>query len=65
MKIAKLANEEQVTASGRVPNQAICLFCGGKVVLRKRKKMGGNEMTYYWRHMDGKNNNCPARWKLH
>ena len=64
MKTAKLQNGEQVTASKSAPDQAICPICGGIVILRKRKKMGSSEFTYYWRHMDGKNTDCRARWKL-
>jgi len=64
VKIAKLQNGELVTASKSAPDQAICPVCGGVVVLRKRKKMGGSELTFFWRHKDGKNVDCPQRWKL-
>jgi hypothetical protein len=65
LKKAKLDHGEQVTASRSAPSQAFCPICGGTVVLRKRKKMGGDAVTYFWRHVDKKNTNCPARWKLH
>jgi hypothetical protein len=64
VKIATLKNGKPVTASKSAPDQAICPICGGMVILRKRKKMGSSELTYFWRHKDGKNIECPQRWKL-
>jgi hypothetical protein len=64
MKIAESATGERVNASSRAPHEAICPCCGGTVILRKRKKMGEDGETYYWRHVDSKNPHCPARWKL-
>lgn len=64
MIVAELANGQTVHASGTAPTDAFCPFCRGKVVLRKRKKMGSATVTYFWRHLDGKNVKCPARWKL-
>jgi hypothetical protein len=64
LKIAKLDHGKPVTASKGAPSQAFCPICDGRVVLRKRKKMDGNAVTYFWRHVGGKNTNCPARWKL-
>jgi hypothetical protein len=64
VRVAKSENGKPVIASKNGPNQAICPVCSGKVVLRKRKQMGGSVITYYWRHFDGKNPNCPERWQL-
>jgi hypothetical protein len=52
LKKAKLDHGEQVTASRSAPSQAFCPICGGTVVLRKLKKMGGKALTYFWRHID-------------
>jgi len=64
MKVAELENGQQIRASGSAPTEALCPVCRGKVVLRKRKKMASAIVTYFWRHLDGKNTKCSARWKL-
>ena len=63
MKVAELENGKQVCASKDAPSIAKCPFCKGKVTLRKRQTMG-KEITYYWRHIDRINPECPARWRL-
>jgi hypothetical protein len=48
-------------ASGRCPH------CGALVILRRRRN-GSNSATYFWRHQDHADLNCPARssaaWSL-
>jgi len=61
MKIAKTNDGEQVEASESAPREAICVFCGGLVILRGRKLMGSDKKAYFWRHQDNKNMNCRGR----
>lgn len=61
MKLAQTAEGQKIAAADGAPNQAICTYCGGKVVLRGRKLMGSSKKSYYWRHLDNQNRNCPGR----
>ena len=61
MKVAQTENGEQVEASESAPQEAICPFCGGLVILRGRRLMGNNNKAYFWRHRDNKNMNCRGR----
>ena len=61
MDIAKTTAGAQVTASNNAPKEAICPYCGGVVTLRSRKLMGNQGRSYYWRHRDNENRNCPGR----
>lgn len=61
MKVAQTEDGEQVEASESAPKKAICLYCGGIVILRGRKIMGQDDKSYFWRHQDNKNMNCRGR----
>ncbi len=61
MKIALSTSGKKIEAAEGAPEQAKCPFCGGKVILRGRKLMGGNSKSFYWRHLDNQNRKCPGR----
>ena len=61
MKVAKLMEGTEIKAAKDAPPAANCRYCGGKVILRGRKVMGSNKKSYYWRHLDNQNRNCPGR----
>ncbi len=61
MKVAKTDDGDQVEASESAPKEAICPYCGGIVILRGRRLMGQDKKSYFWRHQDNKNMNCPGR----
>jgi hypothetical protein len=52
--------KEPLTAAADVPQQAVCPYCQGIVLLRSRKQMSG-ACTYYWRHQDNRNRTCNGR----
>jgi hypothetical protein len=41
-------------------DRAVCPFCGGVVVLRLRRVIGGRRVAY-WRHLDNSDLSCPGR----
>ncbi|MDX1417216.1 MAG: hypothetical protein R3293_23620 [Candidatus Promineifilaceae bacterium] len=61
MKTAKTKDGERVEASEEAPQEAICMYCGGVVILRGRRRMGTSKKSYFWRHLDNKNMNCRGR----
>ena len=61
MKIALTPEGAPIEASPDAPDQAICPHCGGVVLLRGRKVMGGNQKSYYWRHTNNSDPDCPGR----
>jgi len=61
MKIALTPEGAPIEASPDAPAQAICPHCGGIVLLRGRKVMGSNQKSYYWRHVNNSNPNCPGQ----
>jgi len=61
MKTAKTVDGKEIVADKISPKLAICPYCGGEVVLRGRKIMGSKEKSYFWRHLDNQNRNCPGR----
>jgi len=61
MKIAQTADGEKIEAAKDSPRIAICSYCAGEVILRGRKIMGSKEKSYFWRHLDNQNRNCPGR----
>lgn len=61
MKLARSEDGIEVTAAKESPNKARCLYCEGVVILRSRKVMGSSKKSYYWRHLDNQNRNCPGR----
>jgi hypothetical protein len=61
MKVAQHPkNQQPITASNTAPDKAVCPHCGGVVVLRRRKCMGG-ECVYFWRHQDNQHWACNGR----
>lgn len=61
MKIALLPDGVKVTADPEAPQEAVCPFCGGTVILRRRKLMNDAGYAYYWRHRDNEHRDCPGR----
>ncbi|MFN2161052.1 MAG: hypothetical protein ACK2UN_03165 [Candidatus Promineifilaceae bacterium] len=61
MKTAQAQDGTEVIASNEAPIEAICPYCKGIVILRKRKLMNNGGYVYFWRHRDNKNRNCPGR----
>jgi hypothetical protein len=61
MKIAKSTDGAEIEAEKDAPSKAICPYCAGEVILRGRRVMGSDEKSYFWRHLDNKNRNCPGR----
>jgi len=64
MKIAKNQDGKEIDAKEDAPQEAICLFCGGVVILRGRRRMGSDKKSYFWRHLDNKNRNCRGRSRV-
>jgi hypothetical protein len=61
MKIAQTADGSVVTAASKAPKEALCRYCGGVVILRRRKLMNHGGYSYYWRHRDNEHRDCPGR----
>lgn len=61
MKIARNNAGQETVAEKDAPERAICPFCKGIVVLRGRRTMGSSKKSYYWRHLDNQNRDCPGR----
>ena len=61
MKIAQTVDGIKIEAAKDSPAKAVCTYCGGAVVLRGRKIMGSKEKSYFWRHLDNQNQDCPGR----
>jgi hypothetical protein len=61
MKTAQAQDGHEIIASGEAPKEAICPYCNGVVILRKRTLMNNGGYAYFWRHRDNKNRNCRAR----
>lgn len=60
MKTAVSVAGKPLVAAGTAPKTAICPNCGGTVILRRRRLMGGS-VTYYWRHRDNRRMDCYER----
>jgi len=51
-----------VRAAAGAPGQALCPTCGAPVGLRCRRRSARlGDVTYFWRHMDNANLDCPTR----
>ncbi len=61
MKTAQTTDGTAIPASEEAPKEAQCPFCGGVVTLRRRKLMNAGGYSYFWRHRDRENRDCPAR----
>ena len=61
MKTAVLPDGKSINASAKAPSAARCQFCGGPVLLRRRKLMNNGGYVFFWRHSDNQNLNCPGR----
>lgn len=61
MKTAKTSKGTEVLASEKAPQEAVCPYCKGVVILRRRKLMNNNGYAYFWRHRDNQNLDCPGR----
>lgn len=62
MKLAKTTEGESVRATEAAPAQATCPRCQGTVILRHRRLMGNEGVTYFWRHRSNRNSRCSARF---
>jgi len=60
MKLATNAFGERIEAGANAPRKAICPHCKGIVFLRARRygKLP-EDVTYFWRHENHSNTNCP------
>lgn len=64
MKTALDHNGSPIEAQAGQPELASCPHCGGAVVLRQRQRGRPQQgVTYFWRHEDHENANCPARFE--
>jgi len=62
MKIALDETGQNIQAEAEAPEIATCPYCGGQVALRRRRSGYLTEnFTYFWRHKDRENQNCPGR----
>lgn len=61
MKTAQTKDGIPIPANEDAPSEATCPYCGGIVILRRRKLMNSRGYSYYWRHLDNKNRSCPGR----
>ena len=51
-----------VRAGAGAPPGARRPYCGGPMILRHRQRSGRpDDLTYFWRHRDNSNLDCPAR----
>lgn len=64
MKIARTTEGKEILAAADAPEQAVCPFCGGVLVLRGRRTMNNGETVYYWRHLNNNNRQCSGRKRL-
>jgi hypothetical protein len=63
MDYAKNEAGQRVKAAAGAPEQALCPHCGALVVLRGRRNgYRPGDLTYFWRHQDNANLNCPAHY---
>lgn len=46
---------ERIEACPESPDEALCIVCGGRVILHRRGS------TWFWRHAAGVSLTCPAR----
>ncbi|MCA9875836.1 MAG: hypothetical protein H6659_18805 [Ardenticatenaceae bacterium] len=61
MKTAKTTEGKEIVAAPDAPEEALCPYCGGIVVLRRRRTMNKGEVAYYYRHRSNHNTQCSAR----
>ncbi len=61
MKFAVDSSGQTIEAAEGSPTLGRCPQCGAPVILRRRKD-GKGGMTYFWRHQDHLNLDCPARF---
>jgi hypothetical protein len=62
MKIALDETGQNIQAEAEAPKIAICPYCGGQVSLRRRRSGYRPEnFSYFWRHRDQANRDCPGR----
>ena len=62
MKLAVDSSGDPIEASADAPKKAICPYCKAVVILRtRRREYQKEELTYYWRHENHSNPNCPVR----
>ena len=61
MKYALDKSGQVIEAGEGGPTQGHCPQCGAPVILRRRNN-GKRGVTYFWRHQDGLNLDCPARF---
>jgi hypothetical protein len=51
-----------IQAGAGAPELGKCPYCGGFVILRQRQRSRRpGDTTYFWRHEDNTNLDCPAR----
>jgi hypothetical protein len=55
-------NGELIQAGPESPEVAQCPACGGEVH-KRRRRVGRNTHTYFYRHRQGFGNNCPLRYR--
>lgn len=66
MKYALNGSGEVMEAREGLADCGVCPQCGAPVILRRRARAGGKgAVTYFWRHQDHANLDCPARFAAH
>jgi hypothetical protein len=55
--------EKTVTAGPDSPEVATCPACGGEVRKRKRRRMD-KTITWFYRHTNGSDKECPKRYRF-
>ncbi len=61
MKFAVDNSGRTIAAAEGSPTHGLCPQCGAPVILRRRGDGKGGK-TYFWRHQDHLNLDCPARF---
>jgi len=54
-------NGKLIFASATSPDVATCPACGGEV--RERKRKVGKDVTWFYRHRQGSDTDCPRRYR--
>jgi hypothetical protein len=64
LKNATTSNGTLALAGPDAPETAVCPQCHETVYLRRRRRMGDGELTYFWQHERGGSRNCHSKRRV-